>query len=68
MEVDGPRHAPRPGLLSRHGTGVLTLVARIENESVATLARGEETFASVRQPLRGSGMKTAGSGSGLGRW
>src|SRR5215211_7616205 len=44
VEVGGPRYTPRPGLPSRHGTGILPLLARIENESDATLARGEEAL------------------------
>ena len=49
VEVGGPRYTPRSGLPSRHGAGVLPLVARIENESVAPFARGEEAFG-VRPP------------------
>src|SRR5918995_2343222 len=49
VEVGGPWYTPRPGLPSHHSTGVLPLVARIENESVAPLAGGEEAFG-VRPP------------------
>src|SRR5688500_9930461 len=49
MEVGGPWYTPCPGLPSHHGTGILSFVACIENESVATLARGEEIFG-VRSP------------------
>src|SRR5215218_4344717 len=49
VEVGGPWYTPRSGLPSRHGTGVLPLVARIENVGVAALARGEERLG-VRPP------------------
>src|SRR5215210_449713 len=41
VEVRSPWYVPRSGRLARHGTGVLTLVARIENEGAAP---AEERF------------------------
>src|SRR5215212_3955832 len=49
VEVGGPWYTSRPSLSSRHGASILPLLARIENESVATLAGGEEAFG-VRPP------------------